>query len=96
MVLKLQHGPESPRRHVKTHIVDITPRISNSVGFLFGLRSCIFILFPHKYGNDAGLRTTILEPLGYIICRKLGSEGSNWARVSVCLNGKNIDLQDFL
>lgn len=96
MVFKLQHFPESPRRHVKTYTVDTTPRVSGSVGLLFGLGSCISILLPHKYGNDAGLRTILLEPLGYFMCNKLGSEGSSWARVFISINGKNIDLQDFL
>lgn len=76
MVLKLQHDPESSRRHVEREIVDSTPRVSDPGGLLVGPRSCISILFPCKYGSDAGLRTILLEQLGCIMCNKLGSDGS--------------------
>lgn len=56
--------------------VDTTPRVSNSVGLQLGSRICISSKFSGKNGDDAGLRTILLEPLGYIRCKKLDSDGS--------------------
>ena len=56
--------------------MDTTPRVSNSVGMQLGPRICISNKFPGEEGDDAGLRTILLEALGYIRCNKLGSNGS--------------------
>lgn len=56
--------------------VNTTPRVSNSVGLQLGSRVCFSSKFSSKDGDDAGLRTILLEPLGYIRYKKLDSDGS--------------------
>lgn len=56
--------------------VDIAPSVSNSVGLQLGSRICFSSKFSSKDGDDAGLRTILLEPLGYSRYKKLDLDGS--------------------